>query len=312
MTIEDIILDNDRRGISHLRPYVPADFCDRAARLVLDNPGTAFIVTGFYILDAGMIETDGPPGAIAIGNALEQLGYKVAYVTDSYGTAVLEATRSEASSVIDFPIADDAESEAFAQQLISEHGPSVIIAIERCGFTHDLKYRNMRGRDITQYTARTDYLFRHHDRTVGIGDGGNEIGMGNVANEVTTVDSLVKEPCVTEVSELILASVSNWGGYRPRRIAVQSLRQECAALRRRGHGHHPKDRRHRRSGRHERQAGIQGRRLHPRRECRNPSRSARFAITPMDSFAVQCSVPALRSRRHCAESVRPLVWLRRR
>ena len=23
MTIEDIILDNDRRGISHLRPYVP-------------------------------------------------------------------------------------------------------------------------------------------------------------------------------------------------------------------------------------------------------------------------------------------------
>ena len=37
--------------------------------------------------------------------------------------------------------------------------------------------------------------------------------MGNVAQEVTTVDSLVKEPCVTEVSELVLASVSNWGGY---------------------------------------------------------------------------------------------------
>ena len=48
---------------------------------------------------------------------------------------------------------------------------------------------------------------------MGIGDGGNEIGMGNVAQEVTTVDSLVKEPCVTEVSELVLASVSNWGGY---------------------------------------------------------------------------------------------------
>ena len=91
--------------------------------------------------------------------------------------------------------------------------PSVIIAIERCGFTHDLKYRNMRGRDITQYTARIDYLFRHHGNTIGIGDGGNEIGLGNVAKEVTTVDSLVKEPCVTEVSELIIASVSNWGGY---------------------------------------------------------------------------------------------------
>ena len=160
-----------------------------------------------------MIETDGPPGAIAIGNALEQLGYQVVYVTDSYGTAVMEATKSEAATVIDFPIADDAESEAFAQQLIADHNPSVIIAIERCGFTDDLKYRNMRGRDITQYTARTDYLFRHHGCTVGIGDGGNEIGLGNVAHEVTTVESLVKEPCVTEVSELILASVSNWGGY---------------------------------------------------------------------------------------------------
>ena len=145
-----------------MRPYVPSDFCDRAAQLVLDNPGTAFIVTGFYILDAGMIETDGPPGAIAIGNALEQLDYNVVYVTDSYGTAVMEATKSEAATVIDFPIADDAESEAFAQQLLADLNPSVIIAIERCGFTDDLKYRNMRGRDITQYTARTDYLFRHH------------------------------------------------------------------------------------------------------------------------------------------------------
>ena len=213
MTIEDIILDRDRRGISHLRPYVPADFCDRAARLVLDNPGVAFIVTGFYILDAGLIETDGPPGAIAIGNALERLGYSIAYVTDKYGAAVMNATKSEAATVIDFPIADDAESKAFAQQLIAERNPSVIIAIERCGFTHDLKYRNMRGRDITQYTARADYLFTNHPHTVGIGDGGNEIGMGNLANQITTVDSLVKQPSVTTASELVLASVSNWGGY---------------------------------------------------------------------------------------------------
>lgn len=37
--------------------------------------------------------------------------------------------------------------------------------------------------------------------------------MGNVAEEVTNVDSLVKKACVTSVSELILSSVSNWGGY---------------------------------------------------------------------------------------------------
>ena len=53
MTIEDIILDRDRRGISELRPYLSADYATQAAQLILDNPGTAFIVTGFYILDAG-------------------------------------------------------------------------------------------------------------------------------------------------------------------------------------------------------------------------------------------------------------------
>ena len=70
-SIEDIILDHDRRGVSALRPHSPPDFCDRAAGLILDNPGTAMIATGFYILSAGMVETDGPPGAIAIGDALQ-------------------------------------------------------------------------------------------------------------------------------------------------------------------------------------------------------------------------------------------------
>lgn len=213
MTIEDVILDRDRRGISKLRPYVPVDFCDQAAQLILDNPGTALILTGFYILDAGVVETDGPPGAVSIGNGLENLGYDVVYVTDQHGLKVMDGTRSTTSRIIDFPIADDEASEAFAKELLERLNPSVVIAIERCGFTDDKMYRNMRGRDITPYTARTDYLVTNHPNTVGIGDGGNEIGMGNLAKEVTTVDSLVKEPCVTGVSKLVLSSVSNWGGY---------------------------------------------------------------------------------------------------
>ena len=213
MTIEDIILDRDRRGISQLRPHLPADFCDRAARLILDNPGVALITTGFYILDAGLVETDGPPGAIAIGSALETLGYDVIYVTDAHGAPVMNAIKSQASRVIEFPITDDAESRQFAADLLADLNPSVLIAIERCGFTHDLKFRNMRGRDITPYNARIDYLFADHPASVGIGDGGNEIGMGNLADEVTRVDSLVKIPCVTRVTAPILASVSNWGGY---------------------------------------------------------------------------------------------------
>ncbi len=213
MTIEDIILDRDRRGISHLRPHLPSDYATQAAQLILDNPGTAIIVTGFYILDAGFAETDGPPGAVVIGSALNQLGYNVVHVTDRYATEIMDKTGGDYSSVVDFPITDEDSSVEFARNLLSELNPSVLIAIERCGFTDEGKYRNMRGRDITDYNARIDHLFHSDVPSVGIGDGGNEIGMGNLAKEVTQVESLVKIPCITQTSKLMLASVSNWGGY---------------------------------------------------------------------------------------------------
>ncbi len=213
MTIEDIILDRDRRGISHLRPHLPSDYASQAAQLILDNPGTAIVVTGFYILDAGYAETDGPPGAVVIGSALNQLGYNVIHVTDRYATDIMDKTGGDYSSVVEFPITDDDASAAFARKLIADLNPSILIAIERCGLTDEGKYRNMRGRDITDYNARIDHLFHSNVPSVGIGDGGNEIGMGNLAKEVTQVESLVKIPCVTQTTKLMLASVSNWGGY---------------------------------------------------------------------------------------------------
>ena len=212
-SIEDIILDHDRRGIAALRPHVPSDFCDRAAGLVLDNPGTALVVTGFYIRSAGAVETDGPPGAIAIGDALQAIGYQVVYVTDSHAAPLMSAVIGNKAIVLDFPITDDTESRLVASTLLRTINPSVGIAIERCGLTGEGLHRNMHGQDISQYTARLDYLFTGDTPSVGIGDGGNEIGMGNLADVIPTVPSLVELPCVTAATELVIASVSNWGGY---------------------------------------------------------------------------------------------------
>ncbi|MCZ6789679.1 MAG: DUF4392 domain-containing protein, partial [Chloroflexi bacterium] len=86
--IEDIILDRDRRGISALREYLPADFCRDAATLILEHPGSVLICSGFYILAAGAPETDGPPGAYFLGRALRQLGYRATQVTDQYSSAL--------------------------------------------------------------------------------------------------------------------------------------------------------------------------------------------------------------------------------
>ena len=78
-TIEDIILDQDKRGMLALRPYLPDDYCSQAAQFIIDNPGGVIIVTGFYVVMAEKPETDGPPGAIAIGEALKDLGRTVTY-----------------------------------------------------------------------------------------------------------------------------------------------------------------------------------------------------------------------------------------
>ena len=69
-TVEDIILDFDQRNISSLRKHLPANFCGEASHLILKNPGTVLIATGFYILAGGAAETDGHPGDIALGDCL--------------------------------------------------------------------------------------------------------------------------------------------------------------------------------------------------------------------------------------------------
>ena len=212
-SIEDIILDHDLRGVAALRPHLPADFCHQAAQYIVDHPGTVAIATGFYILMSGSPETDGPPGAIAIGNALQALGRQVAYISDSHTTPMLRDWLGASAQVVDFPVAGVANSRRFAADTLARLRPALLIAIERCGRTRDDTYLNMRGADITSHTARLDYLFEAGIPTVGIGDGGNEIGMGNLAQVILTVDRLPRNPAVTRVDRLVIASVSNWGGY---------------------------------------------------------------------------------------------------
>ncbi len=211
-TIEDIILDFDKRGMLALRPHMPPDFCEQAAQYVIDHPGHTVIATGFYVLMSDKPETDGPPGAIAIGSALMDLGRKVSYVTDVCTAPVLRQWAGEAE-VIEFPVTGVEESKQYAADLLECLQPSLLISIERCGRNGNDEYLNMRGRSITANTARVDYLFDGSVPSVGIGDGGNEIGMGNLAEIIPTVDSLPDDPAIAEVDRLVIASVSNWGGY---------------------------------------------------------------------------------------------------
>jgi len=217
-SIEDVILEQDKRGISALRPFLPADYCQEAARWLMAQPAparkSAIITTGFYILSWQVPETDGPPGAIALGRGLHELGFQVFYVTDRYCLSSLDFGGEQKGEVVEFPIADHDKSAQFARHLLSEIRPTVVLSTERCGATENGLYLNMRGKDISDFTAKVDYLFpAAAQNTLGIGDGGNEIGMGRVATQIRKTPSLPDDPAVTLTNQLIIASVSNWGAY---------------------------------------------------------------------------------------------------
>ncbi|PZC51108.1 MAG: protein of unknown function (DUF4392) [Chloroflexi bacterium] len=190
--------------------------------MVLDNPGHAFILTGFFIPlgwdslespipETGSVESDGPPGAYFLGRALTNLGWKVTYVVDHYASFTLKG-QPTVEEVIEFPITDEKSSEDFAKELLAKYNPSVLVAIERPGMSAEGKYQFVGGTDVTVRTAKLDYLFRHHNATVGIGDWGNEIGLANIS-EYTGPNLPSKAPTITESNHPIIAAVSNWGAY---------------------------------------------------------------------------------------------------
>ncbi len=89
--------------------------------------------------------------------------------------------------------------------------PDAVVSIERPGFAADGRYYNMRGEDISDRAAIFDpFLDQASCPTIAIGDGGNEIGMGNIADTIATLDIAGS---VTRCDELLVADVSNWGAY---------------------------------------------------------------------------------------------------
>ena len=79
----------------------------------------------------------------------------------------------------------------------------------------------MRARDITDSLCPSHLLFEYAAKhfsdidLIGIGDGGNEIGMGKIPHE-TIVKNIPNGDlihCRVPTDHLIVAGVSNWGVY---------------------------------------------------------------------------------------------------
>ena len=203
--IEDLLVARNPRGMQTLQAALVPGYYLRAAQLLLSAKGTVLIGTGFPV--AGTYETDGPVGAIALYRALETLGAKPVLVC---GAPLADAIFSD-YRVHKISVGDPAVSKLEAANALQQYQPSLVISIERPGMAADGKYYNMRGEDISTVCASFDYfLSLTNCPTIGIGDGGNEIGMGNVAS---TLEQLNIIPSATCCDELVIADVSNWAAH---------------------------------------------------------------------------------------------------
>ncbi len=203
--IEALLVERNLRGMAGLRTHLQPGYCLRAAQMLWNCRGPVLIGTGFPVLDT--FETDGPAGAIALYRVLSDLGAEPVLVCNE----PLAAALSEDYRVEPMPLGQPTGLKEVVRSRVERIAPELIISIELPGRAADGRYYNMRGEDISNNTfCFDDFLSMANCLSIAIGDGGNEIGMGNVIDRLAELDIV---PSATRCDELVIADVSNWAAH---------------------------------------------------------------------------------------------------
>jgi len=199
-------------------------------------------------------ETDGPLGSLFLARALVPLGIRITLLTDDFCTSALAVGLTAANlggkvRLLTLPTPQACRgmaTAAYADAVGKALGPIThLVAVERPGPTHTIaslqaqlggeaigetlidflqdvpeemqdRCRTMRGFDTSDRVSPAHFLFeRTKAVTIGIGDGGNEIGMGKLPWDVirANVPGGGAVACRVATKHLIVAGISNWGAY---------------------------------------------------------------------------------------------------
>jgi hypothetical protein len=223
--IEVLVGQNVRRDISRLASFAQGNL-EKAAKSIADHPSPHIgVVCGFFVRHAEppSPETDGLNGMGQLAAGFVEAGIPVTVITDApCGKAAWAVTDVLPGKVALEIVSIDAGSVRRLRDHLetSDHPLTHIISIERCSLGSDGKPHREHGWDISNDTAPLDYLFKDAGwnapwTTIGIGDGGNEIGMGVLPQSLVESDipngKLIAAK--TPADFLIVSGVSNWGAY---------------------------------------------------------------------------------------------------
>jgi hypothetical protein len=187
-------------------------------------------------------ETDGPLGGAIVARALDLgLGAKPVIISEPHmmganratvaaaGLAIHDegifAVRPHSALTVEFPYGMERRAEVEA--LFDQHRPSAVFFVERTGPNAKGVYHTIRGTAKKPDEIIAGHLFAEVARergifSIGVGDGGNEIGFGRIyaaAREIQPAGKRCICPCgdgvITAVPTdvLVMAGTSNWGGY---------------------------------------------------------------------------------------------------
>ncbi len=207
------------------------------------QPGDkVLIATGFIVAPWMRPEVDGPIGGASLARALSICFNATPIVVTEqenidifkpvFAMTGLQVDSLEQASYLPrrvafapFPI-DAALAASRAAQLLDRLQPAALIAIEKPSWNVKKVYHNGHGMDVSNLVGKTDILFAEAKKrgilTIGIGDGGNEIGMGLIEEAVkkfVPTGANCVCPCgsgiaaATGTDALIVSAVANWGSY---------------------------------------------------------------------------------------------------
>jgi hypothetical protein len=217
--------DVQERNIGPLAAAVRGSLGRAAASIAGHARPAVGIITGFYLAhgEPPNCETDGPPGAVMLAAGLSAAGIPCRLATDRVNERVLRATLAAAGPAAAPPLdvvsmlpagGDGGRPLSAVIDAWRAAGLSHAIAIERCGPSADGAPRNAFGQDIAAWNAPLERLFAGPWTTIGIGDLGNELGMGSLPREL--VAASIRDGaaiwCRIGCDHPLVGGISNWAG----------------------------------------------------------------------------------------------------
>lgn len=230
----------------------------QAARLLAGLPrgSSVFVTTGAgnpMTLPQG--ETDGPSGAAFLARVLHARGHRIVVASDpaflpgvvgsfdAVGLTTNAEGYGERMQVQEWPLGAQAGRSATEMLLARHPDLSAGIFIEKPGpnakgVFHTSSGKSKDPESVAHLHVLAEALTARKRVTIGIGDGGNEVGFGRVGRVLEATLALARDcgcGCgggvvnATWVDALVSASTSNWGAYGVA-VALALITQESDAL----------------------------------------------------------------------------------